>query len=1016
MSELIENRKIILFVELAGLFHDIGKLSSKFLNYRQHWQKEGGDDPHADGYFSNGYETEEYPEAFKLKIENSGSCLGGTDFSIEKAVNEHHDRKSTSELMALLKLADKNDSAVDRNNPLYSAEQTSEKGPIYASTVFGHEWPLGELGEQDQARIKLYEALCPLLEKYLCGGKCFQPDTRDEIFQAVQNAFEKGLADTNRPGNDTTLWEHSYAVASILKILAIHNIYHGTEKVQEAKDVVYGIWGIGWDGMQFLSYGQKIGDITQRKKIIGSIQGKIKRLVENEIPIGNTIYEDDNGIYFIVPANFMPIIKEDAENTTEHAVYKKDFTEIKNKIQSITAKESNAELQASFAGKAMCRQLTAIINVIEKLETKTGFRFNNTEDDSDFDQNFNKEFLSQSDDSKEVCSICRLRPVGSALDKDNNKICSICNTRRSDASSDNKKDNSGQTIFIDEIVDKNQRAALIIGRFELKQWLNGEMVRSLFVTEPKGIENEIKSLGSILDFSKNGKELEVREKLVDLEYDYHRIVEDIDALLKDGPLSETARNTAFLYVHGRGKIVPANVPVREGDPDPKGDLEKFIEQIRKVANKEYEEKIWKYNFINAKSPTPSTLLDVWRTTKKFFKFHAVGAIAESLTTFQRIAIKLDREPIIQKRGSYKAEIDGIKVEILFTEGNNANLIATEATRKIIAKLPDHAKKNRLIITDKNFDQSDNKFRVKIIAASGTKYYRPYRIITASPYLFMAIVPADKAIDISNEIFQNYQWQFGKVTGRLPFSIGNIFFKRRMPMFVVLDSARRMLRNFEDASSSKDIFEVEKNIFKSGNLIDINLKTNGKTIKWNIPATLGNCDEDRYHAYALLNKDHTASGRKGYFKTIVGDVIPFGELEKGDKLKCHPNYYDFIFLDSNQKRHEILKKPKDQKKILLEELNQKIIHIWNDIINGGGFAGITQAKLKNIQTLWEMKYQSWGGDNPEFEKLVKATLSQDFPRIQKKYKVLILETVKNGLFFNLLQLQLGVLKNKVHDKD
>jgi hypothetical protein len=41
LVELVNNRNSILFVELAGLLHDIGKLSMAFLQYRQTWQ----DDP-----------------------------------------------------------------------------------------------------------------------------------------------------------------------------------------------------------------------------------------------------------------------------------------------------------------------------------------------------------------------------------------------------------------------------------------------------------------------------------------------------------------------------------------------------------------------------------------------------------------------------------------------------------------------------------------------------------------------------------------------------------------------------------------------------------------------------------------------------------------------------------------------------------------------------------------------------------------------------------------------------------
>ena len=56
-------------------------------------------------------------------------------------------------------------------------------------------------------------------------------------------------------------------------------------------------------------------------------------------------------------------------------------------------------------------------------------------------------------------------------------------------------------------MDGNKRAALIVARFGLNNWLNGDMVRTMFVTEVNGIEREIISLGSVKQFEDGDKEL-----------------------------------------------------------------------------------------------------------------------------------------------------------------------------------------------------------------------------------------------------------------------------------------------------------------------------------------------------------------------------------------------------------------------------------------------------------------------------------------------------------------------------
>ena len=53
-GRLEKNANAILFIELAALLHDIGKLSKGFLRYRREWQGEKGlPDPHADKFLEN---------------------------------------------------------------------------------------------------------------------------------------------------------------------------------------------------------------------------------------------------------------------------------------------------------------------------------------------------------------------------------------------------------------------------------------------------------------------------------------------------------------------------------------------------------------------------------------------------------------------------------------------------------------------------------------------------------------------------------------------------------------------------------------------------------------------------------------------------------------------------------------------------------------------------------------------------------------------------------------------------
>ena len=1007
-GRLEKNANAILFIELAALLHDIGKLSKGFLRYRREWQGEKGlPDPHADKFLEN-HETFKalIPKEFKdITLKLYSTSFDEIDFSIQKAVDEHDepDKQDEQDVMKVIKAADKNDSAIDRNNPLYSAEQKT--GQIFRSNVFGNECGspdrVVDMDSQDGYRKKLYKDLAPLLSDYLSPKKDhFTAGQRWNILKSVHSAFIHGLSDTCRPQNDTTLWDHSYAVASIAKVLTVHNLFCDKKDIiDDFQKVKYDIWGIGWDGLKFLSYGQKIGDITARKKIINLIKNQIREIVEHQYPVGNTVYEDDNGIYFVVPANFIPVAEGDDEKQENkygdlHGILQKE-------IAKAVWEASDCEIQPQFAWQSNCTQLTDIVKVIGSINKKTQFRFSS-------DIGFLEKLKGSVEFKKgeEVCSICRLRPADREKSQGEKKICGICDRRRGEEAKKNR-DEVGikQTIFIDEIVDQYQRAALIVAKFDLDQWLNGKMLYTLFVTEARGIEKEIKTLNKIEKF-KGEKEKQARKKLQDILYNYDRITADIDAILNK---EENSEYVSFLYTHGRNF-----------QKDKKNEKKKALETLIDNRCGEALGPICKYNVINAKSPTPSTILDVWQTTRNFFKTSIINDIKEKSGMIRRNRVTLACRAAVG--GTFEAElirdVQTERIEVLLTSGGSqADLIVSIDKLESIDNILKKPKEAIIRITDKSWDNPDQS-ELKIQANTAKPYFR-YRVITASPCLFMAIVPADQAVKISQDIYKHYQEQFGKVTGRLPFSVGNIFFRRRMPMFVVLDSAKRMLNNFKRFSAYEAIrdFTVKEKTEKKDGRFDIRVvpsENNDKEFSYHVPARLGNCKMDYYHAYALLHPGNTASDRKGFFKTIVGDVVPYSELEKGDKLHLYPNYYDFLYLDSNQKRHEIFRSAHETNLYFMEELEQKFVRLWDNLTTGSGLSGITQTKLKNLEALWLSKYQLWGGDHPMFKKLVETSLDKEFIAMTNENKELMIETLKNGLFFRMMELQHTILKKRVRD--
>ena len=140
-----------------------------------------------------------------------------------------------------------------------------------------------------------------------------------------------------------------------------------------------------------------------------------------------------------------------------------------------------------------------------------------------------------------------------------------------------------------------------------------------------------------------------------------------------------------------------------------------------------------------------------------------------------------------------------------------------------------------------------------------------------------------------------------------FSIGNIFFGSKIPMFVVLDAGKRMIRNFDTLGEdkNKEALIVQKKVCTESNIqLDLVSSIGGfyKTLTWNLPYKLGNCDKDYHHPYFIVDtcgKD-LSTERSTFFKTIAGDVIHFTEILMGDKICTYPNYMTLNSLIQTQK--------------------------------------------------------------------------------------------------------------------
>ncbi len=1077
-EKLEKYRKLIFILELAGLLHDIGKLDSRFIDYRKKWQRNIDgfnyrNDPHDDlnkPFFDNDplLKRFEFIDLYKLLSKNIKSilgkdfidedkiCLGDSKINLnisfsdiihwhEKAKDINYNKKGDN-IAQFISLGDSIDSAYDRNNPLYCNEQLNFNAPIFKSTVFGYETVL-ENFDYEYLRESVYNALKTFLPTYF---ELFSSEIRKTLFDQVEMTFSKALSDTCRPANDITLWQHCYVTAALAKVFFVHFLIYKENlpyeiflnkqvSQKEFFDAKFALCGFGWDGLSFISKGQKIGDIVARKRLIHELKEGIKEIIEFKYPIGMNIYDDDNGISFVIPMIVDKPKYEDYSNLLSDI--QKDVIDLSNNI-------TDGEILPVYVDNVKeTHYIMEIVNVIEELKEKSVFPY---------DSNGGSPLWINNWDNKkeeEICNICGKRPV-----KRGKIVCEICEERRKLAQ---KFRGDNESIFSDEIADENGRLCLIVAKFNLLPWLSGDMLWTLFVKSPINLKCAYDYLGEIKDLEeidKKRKEIIEKKYNKDVDFNYKLIKEQIDVCLdpKNDGERKLAEALGFLYDIHSFKLTPPT------------------ENLNNIKNKwltavngftiggstlkyRFGEEADIYNYLLTKNHTPSRLLSVWNTTRDFLKglFNS-SEIREIFTSFRRLKIEFDKsssEILPINNACYEAEINGEKVE-LFRRGENIFLVNPGREELNLNDKREKWLNREVSINIDEFEKKENtnsSIKPKIVNLSySDEIIYPFRVITASPDLLMVIIPADKTTEITKSIYCQYMKHFGKVVGRLPLSIGHIFFQKRMPMFVVLDSGKRMEENF--SNRYKEYFDKDKR----ENMEDSTIKVehineneqNGKKkiifnngLEWNIDALLGNRKEDYFHPYFIVKEVEKLTERNTYFKTFLGDLVHLSEIKEDDIIRVCPSFYDFEFLDSTTRRYDIILNDKTKSKrksnvtqsftkpYLLDEFKFKFIKLWSRFKKSNENAiipNITDTKLRNIESHWLSKLQEWkvnlketsGSEYKEWLNLIETTLLKELgddkiknPKDFEWLKGLI----TSGLFFDCLELNLRILKNKVQEE-
>ncbi|HHY90111.1 MAG TPA: CRISPR-associated protein Csx11 [Clostridiales bacterium] len=330
-------------------------------------------------------------------------------------------------------------------------------------------------------------------------------ELRNFIFQEIKDWYSHLLSDSRFPINDVTLWDQAYMTASLFKAsLAAMSLDSSTKNryYNSLPNVIkWSILGIQYDKLGLAEKALKPHFLDFYRDVVRKVDDKVKKIIEIDYALGNEIYRDETGIYFIVPENmgveseenyyleFNEALKEIKENIIQA------FEEIEIETQDKQKKENIKLYESEFYPSIfITKPSRGTMNIAYLLERSRENFLKHVYSKKFFDEcteevNKTNDESSEPKDYYRLCQVCRFRK---GAKQSNYIICDECENKKTKRIENWIDKVNKETIWTGDLQDQNGRIAFVTAKFELKKWLNGNMLNTCVIR-------------NLLDEGKDGK-------------------------------------------------------------------------------------------------------------------------------------------------------------------------------------------------------------------------------------------------------------------------------------------------------------------------------------------------------------------------------------------------------------------------------------------------------------------------------------------------------------------------------
>ncbi len=891
---LREHRPLLLACETIGWLHMAGKARADFLRAK------GGTGVEYDDLRWHEQEIPPFPWSeyfawlthgpWNIAQDNWPSSL--TDFLIKH-------RASDGGMLGLLQAGHGIASGIEKNISASTSEYLKQDAPrMWLCSPFGH--PVRNLLVDPPALLasggweELVERVAALLEKLKELGSIPCKDSshwwhwrEDAIGPSgwLRQAFLSTVAETRLPNNDVTLWDQSYVAAALFKsavagAILVEDFEWGNNSKQQTR---WRVLTVGFGTRHYEARAVKIGDWVGAQRDIERFFEEVRKLIEVDLAIGSLVYRDDETLTFTFPGR-----REDERASLDDdkaEQLRKGIEEQVDKLAEAEKFETPPLCRLSQSTRSFVPMVQELREVREALAVPIHGPWEIKTDDQ-----------SKASGTRHVCPVCQVRlnePPRSAQTENARKsyLCGVCRERRK-GRLDAWLDGDGDTIWISEVADENDRVALLSLRFDIDPWLEGQHVDSLRAQ-------------SIADWRRFNPMLGPEDNPIDPVNPLQSLVDHVETFLRAPKKKQ----------HGTldDRVLSSLNPGFSLESD----VEKFYSKI--VEDRAaMDEAAWSPSDMNRnatwlahqlfrKLPSPGRVYRFWRSTEAFFdkllkQFREIAASHPNPWRRRRLRLIPAGQTARgwEDRETYAGRWKDSPFEVLYRADRNEFLTIGNLARCL------EATETATVLQEQELELKGDDGQVKKLKIQSAReperlgVYAPVIALEQTPRRFRVLVPLDRVTFCIEAAIAKWREEFARVWDRMPLRIAVVAFPRLTPFQAVIEAARNLEDALDrDGGETWRVLECRTR----GGLTALSLeRKDGATEMVLVPVTLPDGREDVFYPYARVENGTLRFPRD--FQHPNGQLYRhMADLRPGDGIKVEASRITSVFLDTTSRRFD-----------------------------------------------------------------------------------------------------------------